>query len=313
MDGISGYALKRLEDTPVTRSSSSFQGSEQTKKILDPALFYEIQHCTYRNVDGFFEKFFEDKSRERRSKVILRSVKRKKKQGQKWYDGNRWTGITDQPEEEVMWEWLSRFQLEFLSNSPGLFYAARNTKELTGAEAKRQLDVLMKMRTDGNNDAEHRHDGKDVRVIGELNQSEQDFKPLLLQLSRYARDVFTAQPTRRFLHAFSIQGKMMETWVFDRSGPYSSGEFDIHEEPEKFIKIITGYANMSDAELGLDTYIEQKGIDRLVDISTDGSGERNRLQLEKIPLVKQRATVSRHNQLPYLRSEESRQILVDFG
>ena len=49
----------------------------------------------------------------------------------------------------------------------------------------------MKMRTDGNNDAEHRHDWKYVRVIGELKQSEQDFKPLLLQLSRYARDVFT--------------------------------------------------------------------------------------------------------------------------
>ena len=83
----------------------------------------------------------------------------------------------------------------------------------------------------------------------------------------------------------------METWVVDRSGPYSSGEFDIHEEPEKFIKIITGYANMSNAELGLDTYIEQKGIDRFVDVSTDGSGERNRLQLETNPFVKQRATV----------------------
>ncbi len=23
----------------------------------------------------------------------------------------------------------------------------------------------------------------------------------------------------------------MELWVFDRSGPYSSGEFDIHKEP----------------------------------------------------------------------------------
>ena len=38
----------------------------------------------------------------------------------------------------------------------------------------------------------------------------------------------------------------MELWAFDRSGPYSSGEFDIHNEPMKFIKTITGYANMSD-------------------------------------------------------------------
>ena len=45
----------------------------------------------------------------------------------------------------------------------------------------------------------------------------------------------------------------MDTWVFDRAGPYSCGEFDIHSEPEKFIKVITGYVSMSDAELGFDT------------------------------------------------------------
>lgn len=43
--------------------------------------------------------------------------------------------------------------------------------------------------------------------------------------------------------------------------PYSSGEFDIHEEPERFIKVVTGYANMSDAEFGLDTFtIDQKQV-----------------------------------------------------
>ena len=91
-----------LDETPVIRSSSSFQGSEQTRKILDPALFYEIQHCTYRNVEGFFQKYFENKSWERRSNVILRSIKRKKGQGRNWYDSNRWIRISDQPEEE-MW------------------------------------------------------------------------------------------------------------------------------------------------------------------------------------------------------------------
>ena len=282
-----------FDETPVTRSSSSFQGSEHTKKILEPALFHEIEYCTYRNVSGFFQKYFEDKSWERRSKVILRSVNRKKNQGQKWYISGRWAGLADQPHEDEMWDWLSRFQTEFLSKSPGLFNAAKTSRNLTGAEAKRQVDVLMKMRTVGNSDGEHRHDWKDVRVIGELKQSEQDFKPLLLQLSRYARDIFTSQPTRRFLHAFTMRGKMMEAWVFDRSGPYSSGEFDIHSEPEKFIKVITGYTSMSDAELGLDTYSELKGTDRYINIGFDISGQRRRLQLETMPLVKQRATVCR--------------------
>ena len=90
-----------------------------------------------------------------------------------------------------------------------------------------------------------------------------------------------------------MQGRAMELWIFDRSGPYSSGEFDIHKEPEKLIKIITGYANMSDSELGLDTYMELRGMDRFIDVSADASAKRKRLQLETTPFVKQRAIVCR--------------------
>ena len=79
------------------------------------------------------------------------------------------------------------------------------------------------------------HDWRDVHVIGEHKQSKDNFKSLLLQLSRYMRDVFTAQPTRSFIHGFFLYGNLMELWVFDCSGPYSSGAFNIHEKPEQFI------------------------------------------------------------------------------
>jgi hypothetical protein len=45
--------------------------------------------------------------------------------------------------------------------------------------------------------------------------------------------------------------------VFDRSGPYSSEKFDIHKEPERFVKVIVGYTLMSAAELGLNTFIKR--------------------------------------------------------
>lgn len=64
------------------------------------------------------------------------------------------------------------------------------------------MDVAVKKRTEEEIDGEEKHDWKDVRVISELKQSEHDFKPLLLQLGRCAQDVFTAEPTRRFPHAF---------------------------------------------------------------------------------------------------------------
>ncbi|KAG6071943.1 hypothetical protein E4U33_003422 [Claviceps sp. LM78 group G4] len=50
----------------------------------------------------------------------------------------------------------------------------------------------------------------------------------------------------------------METWVFDRSGPYSGATFNVHEEPEKFLQVLCGYLMMSDEELGLDILTEEK-------------------------------------------------------
>lgn len=103
----------------------------------------------------------------------------------------------------------------------------------------------------------------------------------------------TAQPTRRFIHGFFLHGTTIELWVFDRSGPYSSGEFDIHEEPEQFIRAVAGYAMMSDEELGLDTFVERNGGDLFITITEDATGKEKRFRLECAPLVVQRAIVCR--------------------
>jgi len=50
-------------------------------------------------------------------------------------------------------------------------------------------------------------------------------------------------------------------WVFDRSDPYSSENFNIRKEPELFVKVIAGYALMLDAELGLNTFIQARWED----------------------------------------------------
>ena len=103
------------------------------------------------------------------------------------------------------------------------------------------------------------------------------------------RDAWTAQPTRRFIHGFFLHGTIMELWVFDRSGCYSTGEFDINKEPEQFIRAIAGYAMMSDEELGLDTFIERDRENRFITITEDVTGQEKRLQLEQKPIVVQRA------------------------
>ncbi len=49
----------------------------------------------------------------------------------------------------------------------------------------------------------------------------------------------------------------MRLKVFDRSSLFSSKKFDIHKELERFIQVIASYALMTDAELGLNTFIRR--------------------------------------------------------
>ncbi len=92
---------------------------------------------------------------------------------------------------------------------------------------------------------------------------------------------------------FSFTEQNLSSGFFDRSGPYSSGEFDIHEEPERFILSLAGYAFMSDQELGLDTSIECTGTKRTITLAEDVSGTTRKLQLDQKPFVKQQTVVCR--------------------
>ncbi len=189
-----------------------------------------------------------------------------------------------------MSKWLFRFQDEFLADAQGVYYTSSSTGDFTGAEGPRQLDLFIKRKSETEG---IKHHWKDVHVIGEHKQSKDGPKSLLLQLSRYTRDVFTAQPTRRFVHGFFLHRTLMELWVFDRSSPYSSGSFDIHENPNQFIQAIAGYAIIDDEELGLDTFVKRDREDQFISIIQDATGKEKRLQLEREPIVIQRAIVCR--------------------
>ena len=69
------------DGTPITISSSSFQDSEQTRRIIESAMFYKIKRCTYRDVDGFFEKYFEEPRWSRKSKAIYKAMNKQYRDG----------------------------------------------------------------------------------------------------------------------------------------------------------------------------------------------------------------------------------------
>ncbi|KAI9782551.1 MAG: hypothetical protein M1816_001848 [Peltula sp. TS41687] len=270
-----------FDDTPVRHSSSSLQGDEQLADQVEARVLDEIKDFTYRDVGGFFTKYFEGKDWTERTKKIYAAVK------DRYVDG-KWTDLPNPAVQNAVLKWWLRLQEEFLSDEQGIYCSSIN-KALAGSDAQGQIDIFVKPR----HKVRDEHDWRDVEVVGELSESESKQKAKILQLGRYMRNVFATQPTRRFIHGFTLLGTTMELWVFDRSGPYSSGKFDIHKEPEKFVRAIAGYVMMNNEELGLDTFIERDEGNRFVSVPEDVSGKEKRIQLEQNPIVIQRLIVCR--------------------
>jgi hypothetical protein len=54
----------------------------------------------------------------------------------------------------------------------------------------------------------------------------------------------------------------MRLWIFNRFGLYNSKSFDINKELERFVKVIAGYILITDAELGLNTFIKHSKVSK---------------------------------------------------
>ncbi|EEH18170.2 hypothetical protein PABG_00733 [Paracoccidioides brasiliensis Pb03] len=209
-----------FDSTPVKSTSSSQKGSEQTCELVDSRIFDEIHDCTFQDIEGFFDKYFEKKNWSSKADAICQHI------------------LAPDSDE-----------------SRSIYYTTMSKADLTGSKAEQQVDLLLQAR--GESLSQNKHNWRDILVIGELKKSKEEIrtKATLLQISRCVHEVFAAQPTRRFIHAFTVCGTKMEAWVFDRSGPYSSGIIDVYTDSKQFFQVLVGYTMMSDEELGLDTFI----------------------------------------------------------
>ncbi|RMZ90674.1 hypothetical protein DV736_g2093, partial [Chaetothyriales sp. CBS 134916] len=146
-------------DTPITHSSASQQGAEQTRELVKKRLFEEIRSCIYREVGGFIQKYFEAKSWTPRTLDIYQAIKTRYKDG-------RWTDFPDPPVQAEVLDWWFQFQREFLLKERSRYYTTTSPKDLVGAEAKRQIDLFV-MPSDSQI-SDMAYNWKDIRVIGEL-------------------------------------------------------------------------------------------------------------------------------------------------
>jgi len=270
---------KAVVDTPLRSSSASQRGIEQTHDEVDQRIVEELTGRVYDNVGGFYERYFEEKDWSNNARHIYEKSRAQ-------YAEDYWIGWPEPALQGPFFEWLMRFQDTVFSGFRYRYYTSAN-KVLRGSEADRKLDIFLAPADAAFEDSEH--DWSSVLVIGEhkMNPNEGRSIATLVQLAGYAREVFGSQPDRRFVHGFTICGSLMRLWVFDRSGSYNSEKFDIHKEPERFVKALAGYALMSDAELGLNTIIKCSGSSKYIVVP--GA----RIALEDKPIASTKAIVCR--------------------
>ncbi|KAI0859443.1 serine/threonine-protein kinase Sgk2 [Xylaria cubensis] len=261
-------------ETP-SNTNTSWLDDEATVSDIEPELFFEIEPYVFRKVEGFWEKYFNPKNwkQQQRDMHALMSSR---------HGGNGWN-FPRQSDEKSVFQWLCRLESCYLTGATNKLSNTKTTYEFI---AQGQMDVYFRLGNPGTNST--------VLVAGELKASYDSdrFKSSILHLSRLVRGIFREQPTRRFVHGFLLCCSTMELWVFDRSGLYSSEEFNIISDPERFTRAFVGYATMDDNALGRDIFINDNRQVTLYD-ATSTNGEETTITLAATPFVLQNAIVCR--------------------
>ncbi|SZF05211.1 unnamed protein product [Blumeria hordei] len=278
------------------RCTAPYEGVDQIMQTLKEALRTELAGTIFKNVDGFYKKYFEGTTWAGQCEEIAKLYKNRP-------DKSSFKFPKD-PTEKNVWQWIKAVQDEFIEpykpdescehkeNFPLRADAFHTTGpgEINGGLAIRQIDIFIKSREK----PAKAHDWRDVLVLGELTElSSGQWIDKFLQLSVYMREVFSAQPLRQFAHGFLMLGTQLQLWVYDRSGPYSAESIEVGESPEKLVYVLAAYMMMSDEEHGLDSILQREKGRLSVTIYDADTKKARKIYLRSKPLVKQMAIVSR--------------------
>ncbi|KAH8109317.1 hypothetical protein DFH11DRAFT_1515778 [Phellopilus nigrolimitatus] len=92
-------------------------------------------------------------------------------------------------------------------------------------------------------------------------------KKVFEQLLQSARLIFASQSNRRFVCGMTMLNDDAKFYIFDRTGVISSESFNIHMEPEKFLRAVLGFFLADDTDIGLDPSIMYEGGKRFMTVA----------------------------------------------
>ncbi|SZE99840.1 unnamed protein product [Blumeria hordei] len=292
--------------TTITRNAQEKFQYDKTCDSLTLTLKSESANDVFKNVGNFWEVYFEKPRWSPITKRIWECYR----------DNNQCQPhiFKERMDESELHAWLYTFYDRYLKqfrtpheanvheptfirteHDPpvrGRFAHTTQYKQLDGGKNNRKLDFFIE---DVNLPDVLRHHWRDITVVGEFTKSSEKKGAEYHQLTRYIREIFYAQPLRRFVHGFVVHGLHAEFWILDRSGAYSSGEISLIENEEKLVRAISSYVFMSDEELGLDTTIRRVNGKSYIDIRDDKDSSEREIEIDPEPVSRPETIVSRAN------------------
>lgn len=289
--------LPVLDQTPFLHTTSSIVNSSEQRRHVDAVLKEELGSI-YIGVPGFYEAYFSAiEGLEEAGATVFR---RCQEGHNPLFTENGWRDWPESATEREVLDWLSSSvdKLRDMATEEGYTVTsqrkvlAQPDRPLEGSTASRKLDVGIVRDLDATN---QKYNWSHILILGELksNPKEDLVSKTWLDLGRYAREVLTAQDTRRFALGFTLCGPNMRLWEFDRVGAIASSSFNINEDGLQFVSTMLGFLRMNNEQLGYDPSIMCTSDGKyFIEIIRDGKSERLVLDslMKRAPCVAGRAT-----------------------
>ncbi|KAH9875489.1 hypothetical protein J1614_004310 [Plenodomus biglobosus] len=287
-----------FQQTPLSINTGSITNSTEYRRDLDNVMKEELPFL-YVGIPGFFDAFFGDVTGLR---LTAQAVFRKCQDGDRplYQLGSGWKGWPQAAKEKDVIDWFVPLTDQLLDLAEGHPSASRVRRRLLaqphhpiqGSTANRKLDlgIVDDLDIGVNSKWQWSH----IRIPGELKSNPLADKAsnTWLDLARYAKEVFAAQDSRRFVLCFTLCGSIMRLWSFDRLGGIASAPFDINTEGLQFVSVMLGFLWMDEERLGYDPTIIAVGNKRYFEIERAERKERLVIDqvIKRVACVAGRAT-----------------------
>nr|ODN88251.1 hypothetical protein L203_02860 [Cryptococcus depauperatus CBS 7841] len=269
--------LPSSQQTPWLRGTSDFTYSTEYRRDIDRVLESELGQLR-AGLSGFHDIFFGNvEGLETAAAAVFQSCT----SGSDPLFQDGWKGWPTNANEDAVLVWFKDVTANLVAFAEGyrplqthrrlLVEPSKPIKDSTG---ERKLDIGLVSGPEARSGP--RYHWSQILVPGELKSdpSADTTNETRLVLGRYAREVLSAQDTRRFVLGFTLCGSLMRVWEFDRLGGIASDRFDINKEGKRFVSTILGFLWMSEEDLGFDPTIITCGDKRYIDIERNGQEER---------------------------------------